>query len=54
MSAAEMKEILRKEYGITSEEEFNRAVEMATGIDIGIFAMPLGRSEYSERKDAVA
>jgi len=37
MSVAEMREILKKEYGICSEAEFEDAVAKSKGIDIGIF-----------------
>lgn len=51
MDAAKLKEILKKEYGINSEEEFNDAVEKSSGIDLGIFTMPLtGRSVSGEQK----
>lgn len=41
MDAARMKEILRKEYGINNEREFEAAVSNMPGIDIGIFTMPI-------------
>ena len=40
MDTAKLKEILKEQYGIASEEEFNTAVEKSSGIDIGIFSMP--------------
>ncbi len=41
MEAAEMREILRKEYGINDEDEFNAAVGRSAGINLGIFTAPL-------------
>ena len=54
MDAAKMKEILKKEFGITSEEEFNDAVEKSAGINIGLFTMHFERSTKSEQNEAVA
>lgn len=54
MNATELKEILRKQYGIKTEEEFNLAVEKSKGINIGIFTMPLSeRREEQENETAV-
>lgn len=36
-----MKKILKNEYGICSEAEFNAAVSKSAGINLGIFTMPL-------------
>lgn len=41
MDVAKMKEILKKEYGIRSENEFNIAVSKSAGINLGIFTIPL-------------
>lgn len=41
MDAAKMKEILKTEYGICDEAEFNAAVSKSAGINLGIFTMPL-------------
>lgn len=41
MSAAKMREILRTEYGISNEIEFDAAVRKSPGINIGIFSTPL-------------
>ena len=56
MDTAKLKEILKTEYGICNEEEFNAAVRSSNGINLGIFTMPLpGRSEKSEQKtEAIA
>nr|DAE92164.1 MAG TPA: hypothetical protein [Myoviridae sp. ct5xZ3] len=53
MDAAKLKEILKNEYGINSEEEFNAAVSKSAKIDIGIFTMPLHeRSNDDKEKKA--
>lgn len=53
MDAAKLKEILKNEYGINSEEEFNAAVSKYAKIDIGIFTMPLHeRSNDDKEKKA--
>lgn len=41
MDAIKMKEILKTEYKIYNEKEFNAAVSKSAGIDLGIFTMPL-------------
>lgn len=51
MNAAKLREILKTEYGIKSEMEFDAAVKKMSGINLGIFTMPLeGRSETNEQK----
>lgn len=51
LDAAKLKEILKEQYGINNEEEFNTAVEEMPGIDIGLFSMPLtGRSAEGGQK----
>lgn len=51
MDAAKLRQILKAEYGISNDEEFNAAVQKFTGINIGIFTMPfVGRSESFEQK----
>ena len=51
MDAAKMKEILKSEYGISNEKEFNAAVSKMTGINLGIFTMPLAeRSVAAEEQ----
>lgn len=58
VDAAKMKEILKTEYGICSESDFNSAVSKMEGINIGIFTMPLERSvtvsEQAEKKMVIA
>ena len=41
MDAAKMKEILKKQFGINNEDEFNAAVEGYTGINLGLFTTPI-------------
>lgn len=41
MDAAKMKEILKSEYGISNEKEFDAAVSKMAGINLGIFTVPL-------------
>ena len=50
MSAAKLREILKTEYGINNEEEFNVAVKKMKGINLGLFTMSLDGSKYSEEK----
>lgn len=40
MDAAKLKEILEREYGIKSIEEFEAAVKKSAGINLGIFTVP--------------
>lgn len=47
MNAAKLREILKTEYGIKDEKEFEEAVRRSAGINIGIFITPFdGRKEY--------
>ena len=53
MDAAKLREILRTQYGITNEDEFNEAVNKSKGIDIGIFTTPIENDTQKEvRKSA--
>lgn len=45
MTASEMKEILRREYGINSMEEFEEELKKAKGIDISMFVQPIKERE---------
>lgn len=58
MDAAKMKEILKTEYGICDEAEFNAAVSKSAGINLGIFTTPLTersvRCEQTNKKVAMA
>ena len=47
--AAKLREILKTEYGINNDEEFEAAVEKSAGINLGIFTNPL-----NERSDCCA
>lgn len=51
MDIEKMKEILRLEFGICSEEEFNEAVKNSCGINIGILTTILedSKKEQSEK-----
>ena len=40
MDAADLRKFLKEEFGINSDEEFEKAVETSTGIDLGIFTQP--------------
>lgn len=50
MDAAKLRGILKSEYGISSEEEFNAAVERSAKIDIGIFTMPLHERSNDDKE----
>lgn len=57
MDAARMKEILKKEYGICNEKEFNAAVSKIVGINLGIFTMPLAERSVAiseKTREAIA
>ena len=58
MDATKMKEILKTEYKIYNEKEFNAAVSKSAGIDLGIFTMPLiersVRCEQTNKKVTMA
>lgn len=58
MDVAKIKEILKIEYGICNESEFNEAVSKSAGINLGIFTMPLTersvRCEQTNKKVATA
>lgn len=45
MDVNKMKEILKKEYGINSYEEFEEALKKSEGIDIGLFTTPIPDNE---------
>ncbi len=40
MNAADMRAFLREEFGIMNDEDFEMAVNVSTGIDLGIFTQP--------------
>ena len=45
VSADDMRAILLQEYGIKTDEEFEIAAELSTGINIGIFTQPFKTGE---------
>lgn len=45
MTADDMREILKKKYGIRSDEEFWKKFKEQKDLDISIFVMPLRREE---------
>lgn len=52
MDAETMRGILKREYGINSQEEFDEAFRKSPGIDIGLFTMPLPtRRKNNEKTD---
>lgn len=51
MDAAKLEEILSKEYGINTKEEFDEAVEKFIGLDIGIFITPIHSKDEITIKD---
>lgn len=49
MDVGRIRDILKTEYGICNNEEFEAAVKRSAGINIGIFTTPLpGRRDLSE------
>lgn len=52
MEAAKLRDILKTEYGINDEKEFDVAVSKSVGINLGIFTTPLEkeRSRACEQK----
>lgn len=48
MDVAKMKEILKTEYGICNEAEFNAAVSKSAGINLGMFTLPFERRKEYE------
>ena len=48
MEVSDIKAILKREYGIENEEDFNNAVKEFEGIDLGIFTVG-----EKEEKDVV-
>lgn len=54
MDAVTLREILKKEYGIDNDKEFEAAVEKSIGINIGIFTMSLTeKNGICEQKEEV-
>ena len=54
MDAATLREVLKKEYGINNDKEFEAAVKKSIGIDIGIFTVSLTeKNGICEQKEEV-
>ena len=54
MDAAKLREILKTQYGLESEDDFNEAVERSSGVNLGLFTKPLERSRNGYKKKAAA
>lgn len=50
MDAAKLREILKTQYGIKDDSEFNTAVEKSSGVSLGLFTMPLMERSRDGRK----
>ncbi len=50
MSANELRKILREEYGIQNDMEFEAAASNSTGLNLGLFTYPYKGGETSEGK----
>ncbi len=50
MGAAELRRILREEFNIQNDEEFEAAVNSSAGINIGMFTEPYEGGEVNEEK----
>ena len=50
MDAADLRKILKEEYGIQSDEEFEMAVNASTGIDTGLFTQQFKKGDSDDRK----
>ena len=50
MDAAKLREILKTQYGIKDDSEFDTAVEKSSGENLGLFTMPLMERSRDERK----
>lgn len=54
MDAAKLREILKTQYGIKDDEEFDAAVEKSSGVNLGLFTMPLMERSRNGNKKAEA
>lgn len=57
MDAARLREVLKTQYGIKDDSEFDAAVEKSSGVNLGLFTMPLmerGRNGCKEKEKATA
>lgn len=50
MDAAELWKILKEEYGIQNDEEFEMAVNASTGVDTGLFTQPFEKGDNDDKK----
>lgn len=50
MDAADLRKILKEEYGIQNDEEFEMVVNTSTGVDIGLFTQPFKEGEDDDKK----
>ena len=50
MYAAKLREILNTQYVIKDDSEFNTAVEKSSGVNLGLFTMPLMERSRDGRK----
>ena len=50
MDAAKLREILKTQYGIKDDSEFDTAVEKSSGVNLGLFTMPLMERSRDGRK----
>lgn len=50
MDAAKLREILKTQYGINDDREFDAAVEKSSGVNLGLFTMPLMERSRDGRK----
>lgn len=50
MDAVTLKEILKREYGIMNEDEFNSVVANSKGVNIGIFTTPITERSINDKQ----
>lgn len=53
MDAADLRKILREEYGIKNDEEFEMAVEASAGVNLGLFTQPFKGGNDDKKTDNV-
>nr|DAI55843.1 MAG TPA: hypothetical protein [Caudoviricetes sp.] len=53
MDAADLRKILREEYGIKNDEEFEMAVEASAGVNLGLFTQPFKGENDDKKTDNV-
>lgn len=54
VDAAKLREILKTQYGLDSDRDFEAAVEKSSGVDLGLFTGPLERSRNGKMEKAAA